>query len=403
MNPIEALKFEAEMRGKKTYSPAEAKQNIARTLEGAARTMPILGNALSVRDIAEAKGEAQRFREQGFDQNADRQDRLALAAVPGAVLPAMSGAASAEGAASRAGVFVPAGEKTVERVREMASRIAAGERTSIGSGRFPPSERGFVSPEGIVKSEISDLPMTMQPRRFAPGDKAPLGDVVEHPELFDRYKVLKDAPVQFGQPTGRSDPVARTFGDTMELAPRSYDSRTNPDWMRRNIAKLLQYKVSQGSNFALATKHGTDNTLAAIDDALARTRDAMEGNTLSNIGNKYIHYLNGMRDRITSKMRAGANDPWVAERFSDPDVTPTRKDISRILSEGIAARTAGNLEAQVTRQRFSNPGDATPPANMNYGGLIVLPPAGGNISEFINNWARYGQGSGRYGKPMPLE
>ena len=378
MNPIEALKFEAEMRGKKTYSPAEAKQNIARTLEGAARSMPILGNALSVRDIAEAKDEAQRFREQGFDQNADRQDRLALAAVPGAVLPAMSGAASAEGAASRAGVFVPAGEGPRSAIARHLRESGAANRDVWDKTRL------FFGGDGSLRREISDIPMKVNAEKFRPGDISTLGEAIDHPELFAANPELAKSVVKWTREVdGRGAPIARTNPETgiMEVSLAGGDPRAG-------IAKLIQYQLADESRFPRSMRHGYDNIKRDLDEAQRLARDAGEPSQAQRYIDQVGYYQEALRQNAKT---LGMTE---AEKRT-------------------AARSAGNIDSRVVPVRANLPDLEKYPYGRGMAGgsnkasnkitgfdkMLVLPPNNPTreeMAKFLTEWGLYGSG-----KPGP--
>src|SRR6185436_17421160 len=121
-----------------------------------------------------------------------------------------------------------------------------------------------------------DTGMTRKPRRWLHGDEAQLGDVIEHPELFKAMPEAAKIPVRFEHVPQGKRPIARTADDcSFEISSDFKDK-----WLRQNIAKLLHYRIAEGSNFAAPVRHDVEANVANIDSTIAALRAGMKSGQL---------------------------------------------------------------------------------------------------------------------------
>lgn len=228
--------------------------------------VPVVGNALSARDAQEGYNTTL----DEWESNSNARNALnvgstglsALGAVLGLPFSKTAGKVAKE-AKNTANVFVPA-------ISDAATDTAVDMRLSGKSNEDVWKEtKRFFGPEGKVRQSISDKPIrTIDPQSIVPGDMRKLGEVIEHPELFDQFPHLKEKTVRFHGGGDRFMQPSRTN------AAGEFEVPTNPHGV--DIAKLLQYDLAETYGFSPAARHSADKHRAALASALERTESAMK-------------------------------------------------------------------------------------------------------------------------------
>lgn len=243
----------------------------------------------------------------------------------------------------------------------------------------------YISPEGIIKREIPDNAMGVQP--FEPGT-ARLGDLIQHPELFERYPDFADLPVNMLAANGRNISRVNPAG--------GFEISADIDDPRGQLAKLLQYQIAQREGFARPLRHGD----VALDNALT---DA-----------------NAQAAALLRRPRSGPNINAIEDYRRDIGRQREKFDMLRAMNEGqprsegraaevVNKNNAGNTEAKIAMLRShasDNELKRFPYASgVKYGdrkwsgpaweNAFVLPPEDikpDKMLELIRNWRNIGSG-----------
>lgn len=386
LGPIDRLKLETELQNKRVYSPEEASQNRARTVEGLARSVPVVSNALSVRDAYEARDAAQAAEEVGDAETARRQRALQAASTASAFLPFSLGKAPIEGAASRAGVFALARDpKRIKLAQDLVDNMpkSSGQRGMDQVNRAVHNNTGIVfGAEGMPRRDISLTDMEVI-RRPPLNDTAPLSDIISAPRLFKdkSEQFLRDVPVSIRDDIGKLTKSRMTPEGAMEIS--SGVAKTNRG-VRENLAKLISYSLNKNAGFSEPVRHGMEPSLRKIDSTIdAVKRGIADGSIPPFAGGNYLDKMANIRGGLDSDYAAVSK-------------TLRNGEAAKSIAQDISRRSAGNIDArQAHRNLYSR--DSYPYADQPIGldRQIVLPPNLDDLqalAEFVSNWARYGQG-----------
>jgi hypothetical protein len=282
----------------------------------------------------------------------------------------------------RQDVFVPVTDERILKAAQDARREGASNETI-----FKKFERSFFSPEGKLKRQIDDSRMTVtSPERFEHGDSVRTGDFVDHPELFAAQPHLADTKLTF-MPDNTMDRrgVARTNPQSgnFELSLDTHD----PKWYRRQLAKLMQYRVGQDARFSGAMRHGARNVLRDLDTAHGDAALLLaQGRTDPWAAGAYMRHLEGPREAMRQSIDTGK---------------------STGIERKIGENSAGNVEAALVRSRVDTPymnsipyqpkqpGMNRPMGTPSFGEMTTLPPSNATLPEvdqFLREWYNYGAG-----------
>src|SRR5262245_1655705 len=374
-------------------------------VERTARSVPIISNALGVRDYTQAQEEAAAATDKASYDAAKRKQLIGFA---NAVLPSagIGSRGSVAGAASRPGVFVPVAEGTERKFLDRMMERISDPKARVGSGKSTPFQRGqpFISPEGRVKREIPDTPMQIKNEGVFSGRPTNLEDVIDHPAMFAAEPQLRKVPVKFeAQSRAQQRPIGRINeegGFTLAMNP---NSQRGDNWLKQQIAKLSQYKIQESANFAKAGRHDPLGNLMELDQIGEKIATGIQMGLVDKInGAKFLDKIQTQRAQILNMVQKSNADPYyldtVMTKYGAKGVTPSRDDVRRELSHFVNERTAGNIEARAAWQRFA-PRDQGPDIPRGPGSsrdLLTIPHLSKDaekLGEFVDDWAKYGAGS----------
>jgi hypothetical protein len=385
LSPIERLRLGLELQGA-NLTPEEMAAARQRNATDALSMVPGPGNVMAAEDAARSGADAYNAFAGGDVRGGVLNAALAALSGAGAVMgfPGSSAARrAAEGASSRLNVLIPAEPaQSTLTARGMRERDATNpdvfDRTGLVYGH-----------EGRLKQDIPDVRMEVSvPHGVQVGDTMPLGDIVQHPELFSLIPHLAEQPVRWtdkvderGLPVARTDPVSGVF----EL------NRNAPD-LRGGVAKLMQYRIGRESGFSAPVRHGYDKIRADIDNAAGAARASNpEGEALD----AYLAMLEANRTKMADVARShgGNRGMHMADRM-------------------MGQRSAGNFDAKLAERRATRPEtEGTYPYTRNapymprkssrkpaaFEEALVLPQPGATpeeVRQFLANWHLYGSGRG---------
>lgn len=261
-----------------------------------------------------------------------------------------------------------------------------------GKDKFIHDQTGLVfGPEGGLRQEISDLGMVPTGRKFTGGDKAPLKDVVKHPTLFDVRPDLADLPVNFRDIPAGHQPVART------LPEGGFDLSTGQTEgsLRGNLAKLMQYDIGQKAGFAAPVRHGVTGTLKQLDDTIAAAEKGLRAEKLPpSAALPFVTKLKADRAAIASMIEDPLSSPLLAEQGVNRKNAFTPRNLQNSIGRAVSDRVAGNVDANVARNRALLPGPVMPYEGARpFNQQIVMPTNMDELEEFIKQWHKSGAGS----------
>lgn len=381
MDPIERLKLSLELEGKYA-SPADMERNAANTSSMLWDMTPVVGNIRSLQDSMQAGREAGDAWEAGDTRGAVLgriQQALGLA---GAVVP---GLGPGKGAKDTVNVFVPALGKPLRQATER--RLEGDKLADIWH-----DTGAAVFPDGSVRTELSDAKLMKVNPSIKPGEKRPLGSVISHPHLFDRYPEMRGRQVHL------TDEVDHTGKPVYRSTPERYEIglEADPDEVRSGLAKLMQYDINAEEGWSRGVGHGSGYK-ASLEDAL-RQAEAAKGSVRSPedvmVLRNYMNAIGAKRDDFEAAL---------ANR--------TGKTTANAISRAGVRENAGNHEAYQTARRANAEMDRLPwphaqrtPLNQQklprFDQLTALPQPGiepDQMLEFARQWGLMGAGR-PYGK-----
>jgi hypothetical protein len=386
LSPIDALRAEHALMN--AAEPDEATK--AQNAEALARSVPIVSNALGVRDYDQAATdyrEAAGRDDQGGMENAGRRKLIAAAS---AVMPSMPkiGPGAVAGAADRAGVFALERDPAkVELARTLVDKApkSVGVRDMDQMNQTVHKLTGLTfGAEGAPMKEIPDTNMKIigRPESFKPKR---LDEVIDHPRLFQETGKLnlRETPVVFDEDIAKNVKSRILPDGTFSIY--STGAKTERG-LKENLIKMLQYKLSEAGDLAGSVRHGLGKNLQRLDNtATAVEQSMMRGEIPVELGQPYVAQLRRQLDDLKQD-HAWASGRW--EGRGEPPAATIDRDISR--------RGAGNIVSKQAQRRLRG-GDAYPMSDQPIAlpRQIVIPQnldSPEKLREFVTNWARYGQG-----------
>lgn len=401
--------------GGRELMPDELAQNGLDTIHAVAGMLPGTGNAMAA---ADAYGSGREMFREGRKGNVGRA--LARAAETGLnTLGAVTGipglrltGPAAEAASRTANIFVPAQpSKTADLAREMRLNDVPNRQIFKQTNRF-------FGPDGRLRAEVPDKPMTIKRAGMQPGDRAPMGDLIDHPGLFGVHPDMREIPVRFTDPTNaRGHPIARTGREGGYEVSAGRDE----DFYREQFAKLLNYDAAQKGGFGGAVLHDVHDQFKAYDDAMRNAMDIMAnpkpGDDVAAVA-AYIERLRPMHQQLAEGVEAYGGVRDIARRGGpagiDEAMETTRlRGVTEDATRAANRSTTGNLESRLVRSRSHRDvnggqnslsrypyeqGVRLGEVGENWSKAQVLPGRGmsrDDISRLISDWQKYGVGNPR--------
>jgi hypothetical protein len=423
--PTERLKLETELLNRRKFTPEQEAENRAKTGADLLSMIPGPGNVMSAEMAFDQGGQAIDALGQGDLGGAGVSALLAALGGVGAVTGMPTGrlaGAAAKGASSRTNVFTPVDPD--DKITDLAQALYSNAPASW-SKKSPDARNKMVAKETGVMFGADGRLIREQPlegsgltgRRFTSGDKAPIGDVLEYPALYESMPGLADTPVAFTtQRTPKGQPIAKSneAGTGFEMT-----AGTAPDFQRRQFEKLLQYKVNELTGMPAAFKDNLPSQIRGIQDAMDQTRIAMQVGAISPAtGHAYIRQLENELRMIETAQSLARSAPekspvLKAAGFGEGNY-PTPKDVRNVVSRDLHQRNAGNNMAKSALTRTEGRGDpyalapgARPIPGRNSGQTVaispmaeqlVIPQPGTDVmdlAKMLANWRQFGAGQGR--------
>ncbi len=285
------------------------------------------------------------------------------------------------GSSGTSQVFVPVEEgKLTGRARDMRDKGKSAHEVWDATGIT-------VGPDGTMRRFLPNHTMDVD-WGYTPGDVTTVGALVNHPTLFREMpeiqnrivKVTDKAEVKPGQmPRGlsRTDPVTGDF----EWSKAGGDPYAD-------IAKLINYDVTDQVGFSPAGRHSFSDNLASLNKA--QLDAALSPADRASI-TAYTQALERAKADVIGRGIEGK------ARFKDMD-------------RRIGDRTAGSADAKIVRASVDResgigfPYDPTAPWIKGYWqmpafeDMLVMPPTKAtpdDMAQFVTDWYRYGSGRGR--------
>ena len=374
-SPIDRIKRELKFTPR--VSEAQAAENRAASRDAALSSLPVVGNIMAARDAyGSGKQAAEDFkagRYGDFIKNRIISKATALSAMLG--LPVGRTAANAvRGASSRTNVFVPSVQDDVyDRVHEQRRLGMKNHSVANRTGRV-------FSAEGKLLEEIPDRTMQVNKELIAPGAKMQLGDLIQHPELFEHYPHLRNIPVEF-TPVGVD---GKPFRGGLTRADGSFLLSSNVEDQRGDVAKLLQHVISAESGMSPGVRHSLADVYGNIEGsaALARQGRYRKPSDVDAV-NAYLQQLGDAKGSVDGLVGQGLIAK-ATDRFG--------------------RRSAGNVLAKRVQARVTMPEQAIPFNRYPFGGedvdfakqipLLRREMTPDQIREAIVNYKDFGAGKG---------
>jgi len=383
MDPIELLKL--RMQGQ--YHAPSAKSGWE-TAEEVAGMLPVTGNILSAKDAIEVGGSAYQAAREGDWKRAGIEGGVAGLSALGALSPLPWGRTAgkvAKEAGNTAAVFLPIGGKVAERAREMRGNDASLEDVLRETG-------AFFSHEGRPMREVLDRNITLRPTSAAPGDRVPLSEIIDHPELFAERPHYRDIPVHVTDlrtPDGRPHVVSKSGSREFEMA---LEGGHRGD-LRGDIAKILQYRLARDYGLSPSVRHGKGEVGEAVADTMMRA-SASKGADIDALAAFYDR-----AQRVADRYRS------VVEG-NGPTYLPADALMAKHLSGNVTANTVMRRATFPDVERyhpFSRPkkmfGTKTrqrPTAFNETLPLISRQATPTEVGQTINEWRTFGGGRGGF-------
>jgi hypothetical protein len=383
-------RLRADLEAPSNPDPETAARNHQTARDMALDVTPIIGNVRSGMDAVESGGKAWDALQAGEYGTAAGEAGLSALGAFGAVAGLPFGKMArnaAETGRDTLRVFAPTGPgRNADRAMDMRRGGADSREVHRNTGLL-------FEPGGRLLDEIPDNRMNIR-SDLQPGN-APLGSVIDHPELMARYPEFADIPVSLRNAITDNGPVYRTGSDG------TFDASLEgtPEEMRAGIAKLLQYRIADKEGMPAALRHGR----TALPDTVRATLDRIKG-------------ISGVDDYAAS-LRRPADDYMVGY---------AKNNQKRGWESKFGMRSAGNLTAKAAENRANQPDDvlretwpyaASAPYHTtgqrkrspSFDNTYSLPPQGASDDEiraFVDRWRDTGAGrrgfaaGGRVGKAL---
>ena len=268
-SPIDRLK--TELKHSPRVSEQQAAQNRKASGRAVLESLPVVGNVMAAGDAMDmgqaAIDDFKRGDYAGAFKKKVASKAFGLAALIG--LPVGKTAANVvKGASSRAGVFVPAtDDAAADTARELRSEGAKNSTVFKKTGKV-------FNPEGTLMEEIPDSGMEVRQALVQPGMQTDVGRLIKHPELFEQFPHLKNVPVQIAKQEPGGSPLMSSL--TKRDGTFVFPAKEN---IRGDVAKLLQYQISDESKFAPAVRHSLHEIYSRLAGSAERAASAAPGGT----------------------------------------------------------------------------------------------------------------------------
>lgn len=387
LSPVDAVRFGLELEQATPVSDAQRAQNLRTTALDLLGVTPGPGNVMAAQDAVQgAKEAAGQFGQGNIGQGALAAALAALSGF-GAVtgLPTSRAAGSAADAArDSAAVFLPL---------PSGSRAGADALARRASGQDLPGiyrDTGlFIGPDGTVRREIIDSRMMINPDAKA-GTQMRLGDLIEHPQLFEARPQYRDIPVTLTNSERGGQAIARTRSDG------GFENSMAGD-MREGIAKNLQYQIARDDQLPAALRHGQDELPRAVASAIK----ALEGAPAETMADqralaRYASHLSRTRDEYERAL-SSTND---FRKRGEIEKKAGRRSAGNVDSRVVNARATFDAKALPSIYPYTNKPPYLPARSGKgvpyFDEIFVLPPetaTGDDLMEFVRNWDRYGTGA----------
>lgn len=383
MNPVDRHRLLTEIRNNQKVSPEQMAANGRQNIEDLLSITPVIGNIMAAENAARSGTNAALDIGEGKYKSAAINSALALLSGFGAVTGLPTGKAAgavAKDAGRTAAVFVPAGEsKAAELARKLRNQGETNDSVFRKSGLF-------FGPEGQLRREITDFPMEANTAGMKIGETVPLGSILKHDALFKEFPELRDHPVVLRGRTQHTDgPMSHTDPKTgkfmLELGPDDANAR-------RDLAKMLQYKIADMHGFPRSMRHGFQQQQDDMNTAIGQA--ALSG---SPHAQAYAHSVMQTKD-------------FALEAAKNKN--------ERTATSMLTNRSAGNVDSRHVRGRVDVPdvSDKFPyarrPSYLNaspkqapgaFEHLMPLPAmhaTNDDIKTMLENWIKYGSGKPRF-------
>jgi hypothetical protein len=394
-SPIDDLRLSMEMAGANRPDAKTRSANRATTAKDVMSVLPVIGHAMSADSAVDSYRQAIDAASKGDLKGTALSAGMGAVDTVGAVtgLPFGKAArAAAKGGKDRLNVFVPVEEgKLTQQARRLRGRGKPAEEVFDSTGLI-------IAPDGTVRRHIPDSYMDVD-FSHRPGDVTTVGNLVNHPTLFRAMPELQNRIVNV---TDKVDPALAKRGLKRGFArtdPKTGDFEYSIVGMDPfgDMAKLLQYDISDRVGFSAAGRHSMQDQIGDINRAvLDVARSPADRKAIQ----AYVDALDRIKADVIAKLET-PNKGGGTIRYSD-------------VSKGLSDRTAGNLDSKIVRGNAGmlaseNPAgrfpyEANPPwvkgnfTMPSYEDMLVLPPAKStpdDIAQFVEDWYRYGAGRGK--------
>lgn len=348
------------------FTPEQAAENRQRSAIELASNLPGPGNVLAAKEAWDASGRGGEALLRGAVRDAAAEYANMGLNIWGAVTGRPSSRAAgdaAQGASTRANTFIPVTQPRATQIAKESQ--AAGEPSQL---LYENTGTTF-APDGTLRRVLSDAPMQYDPKAVQSyGTGKTIGDVVEHPELFDKFPGMDKLPVTVVPGAG---PASRGPAGGVLLF------KDNPD-NSAEMLKSLQYKVSEQSGFGKAFTHDFPRNIEYLENVIKRAE-----NLGTDAGKLYAANI---RQKVNEALQ-------LANRAGD--VRASQKMNPRVL---------GNIDTKMTRHQWKDPSSANldlDPYQLGQNGrginrdsVIVVPQVGNDtvLNEFVERWRKHGTG-----------
>lgn len=343
--------------------------------------LPVIGNAISAYDATQTGGAAYDAFAAGDTKggaiNAGLTGLNAVGALLGLPVGKTAKAAAKSGKDS-VNVFVPAvDDAATDRARDMRASGKTNAEVWKDTGRI-------FGAEGTPREVLSDSAMKIDTSKIRRGYDVPLGDVVQHPELFDYMPSLRSQKItQAGaKPDGEPLRTARTnLQGVMELP---LTNKANND-----LAKLLQYKIADDAGLPPAMRHDVGGMRRDLADTASKAASARyeTPQDLEAVA-AYLNKITGLR---------GALDQSEGSKFGSSLVTSRSSgNVDAKHASQLAPFTADELRAAYPYTRNRQKGGVDRPAAFENLLPLLRPDATPEqVQATLRNWYQFGSGKDR--------
>lgn len=322
LSPIDRQKLEIEIFNAQKLTEEQKAANAAKTKEDILSMLPVVGNVMSAEMMFDQGNQAKEALQAGNYKDAGVAGMLAALGGVGSVMGNPLGKVAgdvAEGASSRAGVFVPAlDDAAADRARDM--RQSGKSNQDVWK-----DTKKLFGADGKLREEIFDQPMSVTGLAgLDPYTSVPLREIMTHPALSERAPWVDDILVRGAgnMPNGAPVKTARTDAAGNFVMP------SNEGAAASNLAKLLQYRIADESGFAPAMRHDVGSMRQDIAGSANKAASARYESPQD------IAALSAYMNEIQEMMR-------LLEETSG----------SKFGSNFVTARSAGNVDAKKAQMR----------------------------------------------------